>query len=285
MKLSILPVSLFAEISSGKMSLGEWAAYAQSKGTDGYDASILFFPNSTPTTIEAMKKQINNRDVSISPVMVCCYPDFTNPDSAERERQLDYLRRDIALISDFGFRYVRVTAGQNHPGLEIHEAAKRCADCFAKMADVAERYGVRMVFENHSKPGAWPLIDFSFNQEAFLAVYEEIRDIPMGINFDTANAVACGANPEQLLKSVIDKVETIHLNDAATVGKWTPTPVGRGLVDFEAIFHVLKENNFDGWVCIEEASGQGLQGIDNAIEFARKYVNERGGIHEKRNLS
>ena len=272
MKLSVLPVSLFAQISSGEMSLGEWAAYAQSKGADGFDASILFFPNSTATTVQVMKKTLADRNVTIQPTMVCCYPDFTNPDAMERERQIDYLRRDIALISDFGFRYVRVTAGQNHPGLDLQEAAKRCADCFSRVTDTAEKYGVRMVLENHSKPGAWPMIDFTFQKEAFLAVYEQIRDLPMGINFDTANAVACGADAVQLLETVIDKVETIHFNDTATVGSWTPIAVGDGLVDYDAVFSVLKKAGFDGWVCIEEASGQGLPGIDKAIQFARKYV-------------
>lgn len=272
MKLSVLPVSLFSKLTSGEMSLGQWGAYAQSKGADGFDASILFFPNSTATTVEAMKRSLADHNVTIQPLMVCCYPDFTNPDPMERERQIDYLRRDIALMSDFGFQYVRVTAGQNHPGLEVREAAKRCADCFSRVVDAAQKYGVRMVFENHSKPGAWPLIDFSFQPEAFLAVYEEIRDLPMGINFDTANAVACGADPIQLLETVIDKVETIHLNDTATVGKWTPIAVGKGLVDFDGIFGVLRKAGFDGWVCIEEASGCGLAGIDAAVEFARKYV-------------
>ena len=38
------------------------------------------------------------------------------------------------------------------------------------------------------------------------------------------------------------------------------------------LFGVLRKAGFDGWVCIEEASGCGLAGIDAAVEFARKYV-------------
>lgn len=105
-----------------------------------------------------------------------------------------------------------------------------------------------------------------------MAVFERMKDLPVGINFDTANAVACKADPVKLLEKVIDKVWTIHLNDTATVGKWTPAAVGEGLVDFDRIFETLKKHGFDNWVCIEEASGNGMEGIRNAVRFARKYV-------------
>ncbi|WP_215695015.1 sugar phosphate isomerase/epimerase family protein [Clostridium sp. MCC353] len=270
MKLSVLPVSLFSQLSSGEMPVAAWAEYAQELGADGFDTSILFYPNHTPTTLNKIKEEL--KGIQIQPVMVCCYPDFTNPDAMERERQIDYLKRDLALISDLGFQYVRITAGQNHPGLDIEEGAKVCAGCFEQMISTAEKYGVKMVFENHSKPGAWPLIDFSFRQEAFLAVFDKMKDLPVGINFDTANAVACGADPIKLLDQVIDKVWTVHLNDTATVGKWTPAAVGEGLVDFDRIFEKLNAHGFDNWVCIEEASGNGMEGIKNAVHFARKYV-------------
>ncbi|MBQ3131416.1 MAG: sugar phosphate isomerase/epimerase [Clostridia bacterium] len=272
MKLSILPVSLFSEITSGKITLAEWAEYAQNFGADGYDASILFFPNSTPTTVMNMKQQLADKNITIQPTMVCTYPDFTNPSKFERERQVDYFKRDLGLIADFGFKYVRMTAGMAHEGLSIADGVKNCRECVEQVIGTAEKYGLKLCVENHSKPGAWPLVDFTFNPDAFLATYEMIKDLPVGINFDTANAIACGANLHDMLSTVIDKVWTIHMNDSATVGFWTPIGIGKGLVDFDDVFDILKKNSFDGWVCIEEASGCGVQGAKDAIDFARKYV-------------
>lgn len=272
MKLSVLPVSLFSKLSSQEMTVAQWAEFAQKLPVDGFDTSILFYPSAVPTALQQIKRELEEKEISIQPVMVCCYPDFTHPDPMERERQMDYFRRDLALVSELGFQYVRTTAGQSHPGLTLEEGVKRCTDCFAKVLPAAEKYGVKLVFENHSKPGAWPLIDFSFQPEAFLAISREIQDMPMGINFDTANAVACGSNPGELLRKVIHKVWTVHMNDTATVGSWTPIGIGDGLVDFEEVFSILEEYGFDGWVCIEEASGQGLPGIQRAVQVARKYV-------------
>lgn len=272
MKLSVLPVSFFSQLTTQQMSVAKWARTAQDLGADGFDVSIMFYPNSTPTLIQRMKQEMKDEGVTIQPVMVCDYPDFTNPDPLELDRQVDYFKRNLALVSDLGFQYMRTTAGQNHPGLDIEEASKQVVSYFEKVLPTAEKYGVKLIFENHSKPGAWPLIDFSFQQEAFYAVYEKMKDLPMGINFDTANAVACGANAKEMLEKIIDKVWTIHLNDTATVGHWTPISIGDGLVNFDEVFEVLNRNNFDGWVCIEEASGRGLEGIESAVKVARKYV-------------
>ena len=271
MKLSILPVSLFQEITGGKMTLADWAALAQEAGADGYDASVLFFPNTTASTMLAMKEQLRRQQLAIPPVMMCAYPDFTHPDALERERQIDYFRRDIALASSFGFSYIRMTAGQAHPGPSVEEGVRSAIACFERVVDTAGKYKVKLCLENHAKPGAWPNTDFTFDPDAFMQLFRAVRekDMPIGINFDTANAAASGADPLRLLEEVIDRVWTVHLNDTSTIGSLTPVLVGTGLVDFEAVFARLKRHGFDGWVCIEEASGTGAEGIRRAIRFAR----------------
>lgn len=272
MKLSILPVSLFDPILGEEMTIGQWAKLAQESGADGYDVSTMFWKNHTATYIDAIRRDLDACGVGIRPNMACCYPDFTNPDRLERERQMEYLRRDIALASAFGFQYVRITAGMAHPGIEFDATCRRVAEQFAVAAEVAARFGIRLVFENHSKPGAWPLVDFSFDPDAFLTICRLMRSTGVGINFDTANAVACGRDPAAMLAEVMDQVQTVHLNDTASAEAFSPVLIGTGVVDFDGVFDVLNQNRFDGWVCIEECSNNGADGIREAIRFARKYI-------------
>jgi sugar phosphate isomerase/epimerase len=68
---------------------------------------------------------------------------------------------------------------------------------------------------------------------------------------------------------VIDRIETVHAADTAKKGALMPTVIGEGIVPFERIFDRLKKNGWDGWVCIEEASGTGVSGVLKAIEFVR----------------
>jgi sugar phosphate isomerase/epimerase len=126
------------------------------------------------------------------------------------------------------------------------------------------------LFENHSKPGVWELPDFAFSTEVFLQIAEAIKDTGIGINFDTANPLAFGDDPLPILESVIDQVVTVHASDTSIKGRLEPVLLGDGLVPFDPLFSRLKQHGFDGWICIEEASRRGEEGIRLATEFIRQ---------------
>jgi len=89
------------------------------------------------------------------------------------------------------------------------------------------------------------------------------------VNFDTGNPYVVGADPISLLSEVIADVRTLHIADNARAGALSPVVIGTGIVSFEPIFALLKKHNFDGWFCIEEASGTGQEGIQTAVDFVR----------------
>lgn len=276
MKLSCLPVSLFHDITSGAMSVGQWGTIAKNAGYNGFDISSMFVKNHTQTGLRELKEEID--EVGIPLVMMTTYPDFTNPDPLERSRQMDYFACDIAVASYLGASYIRMTAGMIHEGVSIEDGVRNATPCMVESAKVAKKYGIELVLENHAKPGAWDRIDFTFQPAAFLALVEEIKkqNIDVGINFDTANAVACGADAVAMLEQVAPILRTMHINDTTSNQSFKPCAVGKGMCDFDAIFSTLKKHNFTGWVCIEEAGMNGAQGIADAHDYVRamekKYI-------------
>jgi sugar phosphate isomerase/epimerase len=129
---------------------------------------------------------------------------------------------------------------------------------------------VRLLYEDHSKPGAWDYYDFSYPVEIFLEICEGIRGTGVRLNFDTANIAALGVDPLSVLSKVYDRVETIHVSDIAEMGKFQPVLIGSGVVCFPAIFKYLKSKGFNNWLCIEEASFTGIEGIRKAVDYTRK---------------
>jgi sugar phosphate isomerase/epimerase len=127
-----------------------------------------------------------------------------------------------------------------------------------------------LVYENHSKPGAWQYPDFSYATEVFLDVARMTEDTSIGINFDTANTLSWGDDPIPVLQQVIRRVETVHAAETAKRGDLVPVALGEGIVPFRDLFHILKINSFDNWICIEEASGKGIEGVEKATQFVRK---------------
>ncbi len=267
MKISCLPVSIFGPLSNGEMSIPEWAEHGKRMGYDGVDISIMFIKNRTPVYLNQLKKEIEAAGIPI--VMMTTYPDFTHPDPVQRKREFDYLIHDIALCSELGIKYLRIIAGQAHPEMSIDAGVELVIRNFREIVPYAQKYGVELVYEDHAKPGAWDYVDFSFPPNIFMKIYEGIKDTPIRINFDTGNIVAYGQDPLPMLKEIYDKIETIHISDMKEAGKFSPVVIGTGVVPNREALEFLKGKGFDGWISIEEASGNGLEGIRTAIDFVR----------------
>lgn len=267
MKLSCLPVSLFSAIINRQMSLIEWAELGKQIGLDGVDISLLFIENHSPAYLGKLRRGL--KEVGIPFIMAATYPDFTHPDPVQREREMEYLRRDIALSSQLEVRYLRVLAGQAHPGTRRAEGVKWAVENLIEADRVAGKYGVGLLYEDHSKPGAWDYYDFSYPADIFLEICEGIRGTGIRLNFDTANIAALGLDPLSILGKVYDRVETIHVSDIAEMGKFQPVLIGTGAVCFPQIFQYLKSRGFDNWLCIEEASFTGSEGIRKAAAYTR----------------
>jgi sugar phosphate isomerase/epimerase len=73
-----------------------------------------------------------------------------------------------------------------------------------------------------------------------------------------------------VLKQVIDQVASVHAADTDTRGALNHVLLGTGLVPFDEIFSYLKRAGFDGWICMEENSRLGQQGVQDAADFVRK---------------
>lgn len=272
MKVSCLPVSLFTEINEGRMSVNDWIRSAPSLGLDGVDVSMMFIKYHTASYIREFRNMLEESGIPI--VMSTTYPDFTHPDKLQRERELQYFKSDLALCSQLGIRYLRVLAGQAHPETGRKDGVRWAIDGIRRSADAADRFGIQMLYEDHSKPGAWDYVGFSYPPEIFLEILDGIWDTSVGVNFDTGNIDAYGGDPLEILKKILPKVETIHVTDMARHGEFSPVLIGTGVTPNRECFHYLKEQGWDKWLCIEEASFGGMEGIRKAVENTRRIWKE-----------
>jgi sugar phosphate isomerase/epimerase len=268
MKLSCLPVSFFSNIIEGSMSVFEWAQMGASLGLDAIDISILFTPDHNPQKLAAIRRDVESTGMRI--LMVTSYPDFTHPDAAQRERELALEQDVVAVAAALGAQYVRVTAGQAHPETGRAEGVTWAIQGLRRLAESTQGSGITLVYENHAKPGAWTYTDFSQPPEIFLEIARSIADAGIGVNFDTGNAATFADDPVELLQAVIHQVITIHAADSSRRGELKHVLLGKGVTPYPALFGVLKKAGWDGWICMEEASNQGREGVDAAARFIRR---------------
>lgn len=264
-KISCLPVSLFPAFADGSFSLEDWVREARAIGLDGFDVSLMMVKNHTPAYLARIKEAIG----ILPAVMATTYPDFTHPDALQRKRERDYCLADAALCSQLGIRYLRVLAGQAHPATPRDKGIVWAVENLRQLAEDARPYGVTLLYENHSKPSAWQYVDFSYPIDIFLEILDGLRHSDIRLNFDIGNISSLGLDPLAVLPRLFDSIETIHVSDMKEVGAFAPVAIGTGAVPIKAVFSYLKNRGFKGWLCLEEASNQGLAGIRRAAEFVR----------------
>ena len=274
MKFSCLPVSLYEDIFSGRKSVVDWVRFATTLGLDGVDLSVKFFPTreeqeyaTRAYPYDAIRQEIKMTGLELCTLV--CYPDLTHPDAGQRAREIEQMKADVRLAATLGARFVRVTAGQRHPGLQREQGIRWVIEGFRQGLDEAEKLGITLAYENHTKGAPWQYWDFSQPSAIFLEILNALNGTPLRVCFDTANPLVIGEDAIALLEAVKERVVIVHAFDIRTVGAFEPVRPGTGVAPIKQAFSILKASGFDGWVSVEEASRTGKDGFEKAIAFVR----------------
>lgn len=256
-----MPVSLYSAFFSGERTVPQWSRDAKELGLDSVDINALFLREKSLEEIRQLR-----RELTLPVLMVSAYSDFTLPDPDKREEAVQTAFADMGRAAAIGAKYIRLTAGQAWPGEDDAVMCQRVYDCFARCVPVARELGLTILLENHSKPGAWQYVDYNFHMDHFLMLWEKLKELPISINFDTANAYALG-DWKRILDAVAGRIATVHLNDVDSLDPLHFCLVGQGFVDMEDMLRAVYATGFQGELCIEEASFQGWEGIRLAAEY------------------
>ena len=272
------------------MSVFDWIEIAATLGVDGLEMHNLFFEGRGAEFIGKVKKTCAKLGLSIP--MMCFSPDFTQPDLDQRLAELEKQKRAIDLTVQLGGRFCRTLSGQNRPGLDRRTAIGWCVEMIREAATYAASRNVILNIENHYKDGYWEYPEFALKSDVFLEIIGQIDSPCFGVNFDPSNTIVAGEDPLELLQKIKDRVVTMHASDRSLAGgtlsdlrtqELDPTygyariiqhgVIGKGLNDYDAIFAILKEAGFDGWISIEDGMN-GMEELRQSAEFLRGKIDQ-----------
>jgi sugar phosphate isomerase/epimerase len=284
-RISVFPKCYFDELVDGRMSYVQWIHDASTLGGEGVEHYDGFFRSFKPEDVDPIVEAMEQTSQITS--MLCFSPDFTHPDADERQRQVERQKVAIDLTVRLGGRHCRTLSGQRFPGLTRAEGVARTVECIRRSLDYAERRGVVLCMENHYKDGLWRYPEFAQPEDIFLEIVEQIDSPFFGVQYDPSNAIVGGYDPVKFLERVRDRVVTMHASDRylapgatlddlraadgatgyASILKHGET--GKGMNDYDAIFELLAEVGFDGWISIEDGMN-GLDELRRSAEFLKQ---------------
>jgi sugar phosphate isomerase/epimerase len=289
MKIAAFPKCYLDDIASRRtMTVFEWIEMARQLDAEGLEMYDGFFTSLDDDYIDRVAEAI--RQAGFEMPMLCCSPDFTNPDADGRKRAV---AREAALIRITrrlgGSRAIcRVLTGQRYPQVGQEQGLEWVVNSIDQLLPIAREYEIVLALENHYKDGYWNYPEFAQKQDVFLQVLAAIPEREyFGVQYDPSNAIVAGDDPIALLREVIDRVVSMHASDRyladgttlealrQTDGTLGYSPnlrhgvVGKGLNDYHTIFGMLANSGYTGWVSIEDGMN-GMAEMRESIAFLKR---------------
>jgi sugar phosphate isomerase/epimerase len=287
MKIAAFP-KCYLDIIPQQMTVFQWIEQSKTLGAEGLEMYERFFTSLDDGYIDNVAEAIHNAGYAMP--MLCCSPDFTNPEADGRKRAIEFETEMVRITRRLGGPRAccRILSGQRYPEVSVEQGLEWVVEAINQVLPVAREYDVVLGLENHYKDGFWKYPEFAQKQEIFLQLLDAIPDrTHFGVQYDPSNAIVAGDDPIALLRRVVDRVVTMHASDRylaegttldelrqrdGTLG-YSPNlrhgVVGQGLNDYKQIFSILAAAGYTGWASIEDGMN-GMEEMKQSIEFLQR---------------
>jgi sugar phosphate isomerase/epimerase len=184
----------------------------------------------------------------------------------QAEERAAALKLYIGLCQELGVDCITAMAGGDPTkGLDDNVAA--WAAVFSQVAPVAEKAGVKVAFENW--PGlnsSYPpigSINFAFSPIAWEKMFARVDSPNLGLEFDPSHLVWQGIDWAAQVVRWAKRIHHVHAKDTEILedrlqeggffsgGWWRYRLPGYGRVDWNRFTSLLKENGYEGAICVE----------------------------------
>jgi sugar phosphate isomerase/epimerase len=261
------------------MTLFEWIELAATLGVDGLEFYSGFLDDNEPF-LTSVKAALERHHLAMP--MLCCSPDFTQPDPALLEKEIEYEKRMIEITAFFGGQFCRVLSGQRRPELSREKGVAQVVRVIKSLLPFAQAHGVVLNMENHYKDNYWKYPEFAQKMDVFCDIVDQIDSPWFGVNYDPSNTILAGEDPLVLLERVKHRVVSMHASDrylkSGTIedlrkeedsvgyaSRLAHGVIGKGMNDYDKIFSTLHAVGFNSWISIED----GMDGMDDLRESVR----------------
>lgn len=283
-KLAAFPKAFMDELClSGEMTLRQWIDLAATLDIDGLEFYAGFLEMKDKNFWPEAKKMATDQGLEIP--MMCCSPDFTHPDEAFRNEQIEHEKFWLEMTAALGGKYCRVLSGQRRPEVSREEGIQYAVSSIEACLPLAEKLGITLIIENHYKDNYWDYPEFAQMADVFCDLVSRIDSPWFGVNYDPSNTILAGEDPLELLARIKDRVVTMHASDRYLLegtiedlrkeenslgyaSRLSHGVIGKGLNDYDTIFSQLKEVGFDSWISIEDGVN-GMEELHESVAFLR----------------
>ena len=250
--------------------------------------------NKYPTDVETLKKALALRNMQICN---CWFSTFllTKPyEEVEKEfvAKVDFLKAMGAKVIGVSEQSYSIQGQMDTPvfgnkHIMDQDEWKRLCEGLNKLGKVAKEHGISLTYHHHMGTVVQTAAETDY-------LLEHTDPELFSLLFDSGHFAYCGEDPVELVKRYVGRIKHVHLKDIRPevvervkkenlsflqgVRAGAFTVPGDGCIDFDSIFKVLAENNYEGYMLVEaEQDPAKANPLEYAIK-ARKYISEHAGL-------
>jgi sugar phosphate isomerase/epimerase len=230
-----------------KMTMQDFLVRAKELKVDGVSLESCFFPPKID------RKWFQNLKAQLDEYKLDRVYAWGHPDGLERGQNFtayDEMVAGIPHAKEIGADVMRVVGSSLMFRHEPHgPQVKALAKMFKKAVKVAKEHDIKLAVENH--------IDFTSDE--ILQLLEMVDSEYFGLNFDTGNFLRLLDDPIKGMEKLAPYVLATHVKDLMPDKNARPTdwyffagvPVGKGLINNQALAELLHKANFKGFLAVE----------------------------------
>ncbi len=220
--------------------------------------------------------------------MLCCSPDFTQPDPVLLQAEIEREKRMIEITAFFGGQFCRVLSGQRRPELTRQAGVAQVVRVIKGLLPFAEEHGVVMTMENHYKDNYWQYPEFAQKMDVFVEIVDQIESPWFGVNYDPSNTILAGEDPLVLLERVKHRVVSMHASDrylkSGTIedlrkeensvgyaSRLSHGVIGKGMNDYDKSFPYFIRLDFTPG-CPSKMVLDGMEELRESVRFLRAKI-------------
>ena len=183
-------------------------------------------------------------DTGLITVAVTAYTRFVSSLAAERQSNLDELKRYTDLAAELDAPYVRTFLGELPEGtMPDSSLYKNITECLSLASEYAESVGVKIAIEPHD--------DF-VRASTIVPILSQVQSPSLRAIWDIGNAFAASEDPEESFALLKDRLAYVQVKDGkGRDPNWQLCRLGDGDVPLGQAFEMLMANNYEGAFSVE----------------------------------
>ncbi len=195
--------------------------------------------------------------------------------------QIDKHFANAKFVKEAGGHYLQILDElKTHPRTATSEDCKKLGLLLAELGKRTSDIGIPLGYHNH-------LNTLSEMPHSLEQILENSDPKYVGLELDTAHLTAGGGDPAKEIVKYRDRLLFMHLKDVHAIPADTPhaaypfefVELGRGTVDFPAIFQALEKIRYHGWAVVElDREPDKTRTPKTSAELSKMYLEQKIGV-------